>query len=144
MLNWRKCVAVAAVGAMLAVPVAAEAPGVHDLTDDELKALYMDVKNEMAERGLFESVIVPAGEFVGGVDLPVGKFVFASLDSQAYMQCYSSKETYTEDKLNNSYKHQMYDFVSKDGSEVVIDIEEGRLYCFNDQTKMTRFTGIEF
>ena len=144
MLNLKKCVAVIAMNALLAVPVAAEAPGIHDLTDDELKTLYVNVKNEMAERGMFESVIVPAGEFVGGVDLPVGKYVFASLDSQVYIQCYPSRETYIDDMSNRMLIHQIYAYESKDGSEIAIEIEDGYLYCFNDQAKMSRFVGIEF
>jgi hypothetical protein len=60
----------------LLIPAAiAEAPvDVKSLTNDELKALYVDVKTELMERKLWDSAKLPDGVYMAGKGLPEGTY----------------------------------------------------------------------
>ena len=128
MKTLKKVIAVAAVGAMLAVPVAAEAPGVHDLTDDELKALYMDVKQELMDRGIWEGTTLPAGVYVGGEDLPVGTYTCVA-NKSAQIHIYRCFEDFANQKNMVTW------FRVDDNEEFNIKLEEGM--CWYIQTSAT-------
>ena len=71
----KRLIAVILTVALLIPCAVAEAPvNVHDLSDADLKALYAEVKQELMERKLWDSAVLPAGFYQAGKNLPEGTY----------------------------------------------------------------------
>ena len=46
------------------------------LTDDEIVTLLNQVNQEMVTRGISKTATLPKGSYIGGEDIPVGKYIF--------------------------------------------------------------------
>ena len=46
------------------------------MTDDEIVALLNQVNDEVVSRGINKTASLPQGSYIGGKDLPVGKYIF--------------------------------------------------------------------
>lgn len=62
------------------IPACAEAE-LASLSDDALLALLDSVQQEIIQRGIAKSALLPAGNYIGGRDLPVGGYVLASVEN---------------------------------------------------------------
>lgn len=62
---------------MLLIPVAlADKVDLSSMSDDEIVALLTQVNNEVVSRGINKTATLPQGSYIGGKDLPVGKYIF--------------------------------------------------------------------
>ena len=65
---------------LLLIPVAlADVPDISALTDDEILALLDQVNQEVVTRGLNKTAKLPQGSYIGGKDLPVGRYIFTCM-----------------------------------------------------------------
>lgn len=49
------------------------------MTDDEIVALLEQVNQEIVSRGINKTAKLPQGSYIGGKDLPVGKYIYTCL-----------------------------------------------------------------
>ncbi|MBE5779301.1 MAG: hypothetical protein E7331_08235 [Clostridiales bacterium] len=68
------------------IPACAEAE-LASLSDDALLALLDSVQQEIIQRGIAKSALLPAGNYIGGRDLPVGGYVLASVENGGDSGC---------------------------------------------------------
>lgn len=62
---------------MLLIPAAlADKVDLSSMSDDEIVALLTQVNNEVVSRGINKTATLPQGSYIGGKDLPVGKYIF--------------------------------------------------------------------
>lgn len=62
---------------LLVVPFAlADKVDLSSMTDDEIVALLTQVNNEVVSRGINKTATLPQGSYIGGKDLPAGKYIF--------------------------------------------------------------------
>lgn len=62
---------------MLLIPAAlADKVDLSSMTDDEIVTLLTQVNNEVVSRGINKTATLPQGSYIGGKDLPVGKYIF--------------------------------------------------------------------
>ena len=91
-------------------------------TDEEIKADFRSLVDEMISRGIWMSDVLPAGIYVVGVSIPVGSY---ELIPQKYgtIQMYSSI-----DALKNHEKRILFDQIYE-GEPYILTLTEG--VCFN-------------
>ena len=68
------CLVLAAL--LLALPAMAETVDLSKMTDDEIVALLTSVNNEIVSRGINKTASLPQGSYIGGKDLPAGRYIF--------------------------------------------------------------------
>ena len=62
---------------LLLVPAAlADTADLSSMTDDEIVALLTQVNDEIVKRGINKTATLPQGSYIGGKDLPAGKYIF--------------------------------------------------------------------
>jgi len=62
---------------LLLIPAAlADKVDLSSMSDDEIVALLTQVNNEVVSRGINKTATLPQGSYIGGKDLPVGKYIF--------------------------------------------------------------------
>lgn len=62
---------------LLLVPAAiAASVDLSSMTDDEIVMLLNEVNDEVVRRGINKTATLPQGSYIGGKDLPVGKYIF--------------------------------------------------------------------
>ena len=62
---------------LLVVPFAlADKVDLSSMTDDEIVALLTQVNNEVVSRGINKTATLPQGSYIGGKDIPAGKYIF--------------------------------------------------------------------
>lgn len=65
---------------LLLIPAAlADVPDISALSDDEILALLDQVNQEVVTRGLNKTAKLPQGSYIGGKDLPVGRYIFTCM-----------------------------------------------------------------
>ena len=95
----KKLFAVALILCLLIPAAVAEAPvDVKNLSDDELKALYKDVKAELMERELWDGTTLPAGIYIAGKGLPEGTYELTAL-SRGQVRVFKDYDSFTENRL---------------------------------------------
>ena len=66
--------------ALLLVPVAiADTVDLSSMTDSEIVALLDQVNQEIANRGINKTAKLPQGSYIGGRDLPAGRYILTIL-----------------------------------------------------------------
>lgn len=62
---------------LLFLPAAlADAIDLSGMSDDEIVALLTQVNDEVVRRGINKTATLPQGSYIGGKDLPAGKYIF--------------------------------------------------------------------
>lgn len=65
---------------LLLIPVAcADDFQLSAMTDDEIVALLEQVNQEIARRGINKTAKLPQGSYIGGKDLPAGRYIYTCL-----------------------------------------------------------------
>ena len=65
---------------LLLTPVAlADLPDLSQLTNDEVAELLTLVNAEVVKRGITKTAKLPQGAYIGGKDVPAGRYIFTSL-----------------------------------------------------------------
>ena len=123
----------------LLLPAAvAESPvDVKSMTDDELKALYVSVKDELMERKLWESSKIPAGVYVGGKNLPEGYYEITMAKSEDVI----AWRTY-EDYLQNTNQLLYTNF--DEGERFIMALVDGICYSIPCECVIRPYIGIDF
>lgn len=123
----------------LLIPAAiAEAPvDVKSLTDDELKALYKDVKAELMERKLWDSSIIPAGLYQAGKSIPEGLYECVSKKDSTYVYVYTSYEKF----LKNDWSKKM---TPDEGESFTISLYGDVCYFIDEECTIRPFTGFSW
>lgn len=57
----------------------ADAPDISGLSNDEIVELLGKVNEELVSRGINKTAKLPQGAYIGGKDLPAGKYIFTCL-----------------------------------------------------------------
>ena len=68
------CLVLAAL--LFALPAMAETIDLSKLSDDEIVALLDSVNAEIVSRGIKKTASLPQGSYIGGKDLPAGRYIF--------------------------------------------------------------------
>ena len=68
------CLVLAAL--LFALPAMAETIDLSKLSDDEIVALLDSVNAEIVSRGINKTASLPQGSYIGGKDLPAGRYIF--------------------------------------------------------------------
>lgn len=65
---------------LLLTPTAlADLPDLSQLTNDEVAELLTLVNAEVVKRGIIKTAKLPQGAYIGGKDIPAGRYIFTSL-----------------------------------------------------------------
>ena len=64
---------------LCALPALAEVPDLDPLTNDELVTLLTRLNEELVTRGISKTAALPGGRYIGGSDLPCGRYIFTSM-----------------------------------------------------------------
>ena len=136
---------------LLAIPAGAEAgeeteqptAQVLDLSvygDEELVNLLRQVQTEVADRGIEKTASIPAGTFVFGEDIPIGKYLLKKEqgDTAGMIELAAATDPAGE------YPSKMYEFVSEDVFETYITAEEGDRLTVEFPCTLTICAGIRF
>lgn len=108
MIGMKKLIAVILIMA-LAVPAAALAdlPDISNLSKEELLKLSYLVQNKLFEKTLPDGVLMPAGDYIVGEDIPAGDYRADTVsDVGGIIQIYPSKAAYEKSSL--SYDMEIY------------------------------------
>ena len=65
---------------LLLIPAAlADVPDISALTNDEIVELLEKVNAEIVSRGITKTAKLPQGTYIGGQDIPAGKYIFTCM-----------------------------------------------------------------
>lgn len=119
----------------------AEIPDVSSLTDEELATLQETIAYELSERGFEKTAILRPGTYVGGEDIPVGKYVLETDDTQKSGKIMLvSPGSEDEDEI-----YKVYEYLSEDEeASYYVNVEEGDYLMIERPFKLTITTGIKF
>lgn len=90
-----------------------EAVDFSSMSDEELEGLYASILIEMDSRKLGNGVLVPEGEYVVGIDIPVGDYLISSAepDKDTWLYVCDSKEAWSNYETK---KEKMIDYCTKE------------------------------
>lgn len=116
----------------------AESFSFDDLTNEELLELFKEVQNEITSRGIEKTATLSTGIYVGGIDIPVGSYCFASDGENGdtggfYYQSSSSMAKSFSEFARNEEQPEYY-----------VTIEEGDILTIPYQFMATICAGIVF
>ena len=128
----------------LALPAAALAdlPDISDLTDEELLHLDWQIQAILYEHQLEDGVLVPAGVYVVGADIPAGEYRADTVsDVGGCVKIYKSVADYEE----GSWNHFSETYLGKMWGTLTfrLNIEDGNvLYIYSNSLKLYRYHGL--
>jgi hypothetical protein len=133
----KKLLAVALVLCLLVPCAVAEAPvDVKSMSDAELKSLYISVKEELMERKLWDTSILPAGVYQAGKGLPEGTYeCIAKSDTRVVI--YKNMEKYYSG-TNIGY------FYPEEGQSFTLTLYDEIVYFVNSECIVRPFTGLDW
>lgn len=135
----KKLFAVALLICLLLPCAIAEAPvDVKNLSDDELKALYSSVKEEITNRKLFDVGTLPAGVYQAGVDLPEGKYECTVIGDGGTVEAFRNYESYLEGEAGDEIFWDVLD----EGESFVMNLRGDVVYEIGFTSEVRFFTGI--
>lgn len=136
----KKLIAVALLICLLLPCAIAEAPvDVKSLSDDELKALYINIIEEMTERKAWDGILIPAGVYESGVDLPEGKYECIAL-ADGDIEAYSNYENYIE----HSIVDQIFWGFVEEGNSFTMTIRGNVVYSLGCSVIARPFNSLSF
>lgn len=72
-----RCFLCCLLACLLLIPFAlADTVDLSTMSDDEIVALLTRVNDEIVKRGINKTATLPQGSYIGGKDLPAGKYIF--------------------------------------------------------------------
>jgi len=119
----------------------ASAEDVSSMSDADLKALYKSVKQELMERKLWDTSILPAGIYIGGVNLPEGYYEL-TLNNSDIVAAWNSFDDYKED-AHDANKTIFYQFIRK-GSTVTMSLVDGMCWRIPQDAIVRPFVGFDW
>ena len=135
----KKLLSVALMLCLLLPYAVAEAPvDVKGLSDDELKALYSSVKDEITNRKLFDVGILPAGVYQAGVDLPEGKYECTVVGKGGTVESFRNYESYLENKAGE----EIFWDILNEGETFVMNLRGDVVYKIEFTSEVRLFTGL--
>ena len=122
----------------LLIPCAiAEAPvNVKSLSDAELKALYVSVKEELMERKLWDSARLPTGVYQAGKGLPEGTYECTVRD-YGTVTIYKDWQSFLDDKHNDWW-------TVKEGSMFTMALYGEVVYMLSFDSDVRPFVGLSW
>lgn len=117
----------------------ADLPDISKLTREELEELNRIVQDALFEQTLPEGVLVPAGDYVVGIDIPAGDYrADVVSDVGGIIRVYPSKEEYeksslsyiTETNLGNMWGTLVFHLVLEEGNFVMLKYNSLKLYKY--------------
>lgn len=133
----KKLIAVALMLCLLIPAAVAEAPDVKSMSDAELKALYVSVKEELMNRKLWDTSVIPAGLYQAGKMIPEGMYECVSRKSSTYVYIYTSYEKY----LKNDYVKRLR---PDEGETFTISLFGDVCYFIDEECTIRPFTGLSW
>ena len=134
----KKLLAVALILAMLIPCAVAEAPvDVKSLPDDDLKALYMSVKQELMERKLWDTSVLPAGVYQAGTNLPEGTYECTVRGKDTFVVIHKNMEQFIKGTNINFYRLQ-------EGESFVMSLYGEIVYDINKECTVRPFVGLNW
>ena len=112
-------------------------------TDDDLVALLGQVQAEIAARNIEKSAQIQPGTYVGGQDIPAGKYQIArdmSSETHGYVEFYSADDNPAEDWPSKLYEYVM----SEEEFSAFITVEDGDMLIVNFPCSLTISAGLMF
>jgi len=76
---YRSLICLGMIFALLFTSALAESIDLSGMSNDEIVALLTKVNNEIVSRGIDKTATLPQGSYIGGKDLPVGKYIYTCL-----------------------------------------------------------------
>jgi len=76
---YRSLICLGMIFALLFTSALAESIDLSGMSNDEIVALLTKVNNEIVSRGINKTATLPQGSYIGGKDLPVGKYIYTCL-----------------------------------------------------------------
>lgn len=68
------------------------------MSDDEVKAIYESILNEMTKRELLSNAVLGTGQYVVGTDIAEGTYNVSSAEVYSYYFIFPTKESYDQYK----------------------------------------------
>lgn len=130
----KKLFAVALMLCLLIPAAVAEAPDVKSMSDAELKALYVSVKEELMNRKLWDSATLPAGVYQAGKGLPEGTYECTLLDDGVAVS-WGSYENYLKQEKRASY------IILKKGEQFTMPLYGDIVWELEFQSSVKPYTG---
>lgn len=98
-----------------------------ELTDDELLAAQTELHEELLSRGLIRKIVLPAGIYEAGVDIPVGKYILTDAEHNRgrypNIEIWRNKAEWQEDKALGYIFQQTFN----DSGSCMIALDEGNI-----------------
>lgn len=76
---YRSLICLGMILALLLTSAFAESIDLSGMSNDEIVALLTKVNNEIVSRGINKTATLPQGSYIGGKDLPAGKYIYTCL-----------------------------------------------------------------
>ena len=109
-------------------------------SDEELIELQGRITQEMVDRKIVKSAILPQGRYEVGVDIPTGKYTVSltkeSTSSEAVFLYKDNSSTTIGNLVDSGYLYFE--------DSLVLKMEEGNILSTSAELLMTIFTGIQF
>ena len=124
---------------LLPIIALADLPDLSGLSYDELLQLSYRIQNMLFEQALPDGILIPAGDYIVGVDIPAGEFrADAVSDVGGAVQVYKSKQDaeehplsyITEIYLGNMYGTLVFRLVLENGNYLRIKYNSLRLSTY--------------
>ena len=112
-------------------------------SNEEIIALLDLVQKEIASRGIERTAIIPAGQYVGGKDIPAGSYILVcKTDENHHGIVWLSA---ADDILDEEYPSKLYEHISFNREEMFyIDVEDGGILNVPFTAQLTISGGILF
>ena len=145
-MGFRRCIAIALVvllgtfaGTVYAEPIQID---FSSYTDDEVVDFLEQVQEVIAERGIVKSAVLEKGVYIGGQDIPVGRYI---LTKEADTEESGLVWLKAADDPDNVYPSKLYEFVAKEEeSSFYITLEEGDTLSLPFRVTLTISAGVVF
>lgn len=126
--------------ALMLCSVALAEVDVKGMTDEELKQAYKDVMAELTERRIWEESTLPAGMYVGGVNMPEGSYTL-TMKKFGTVRAWSSIDKFvsSEDQFGYTFS-DVYD----EGEQFTIMLTNGICWVIEAETTIHPFMGPEW
>ena len=107
-------------------------------SNEELRQLFVSLEKEMIDRKMVSSANLPAGSYVIGDDIPVGKYLVNKADPldtyDNYVYVYPTPAKHDGDM------HRLQD----NGAPVLLDLKNRNLLISHIAITLTVFNGVKF
>ena len=134
----KKLLAVALILCLLIPYAVAETPvDVTAMSDADLKALYVSIKEELITRKLWEKAVLPAGVYVGGRDLPEGTYECV-IKNEGFVIMYENYETFITSNMNIGYMWL------DAGESFIMSLYDGIVYSIDEECTVRPFVGFDW